>query len=301
MTAFREAPYAGPADLLAMCDLCITLRRHGLGAEHSGDLNWAATMHAQKNPQRDTRLWWDGTALAAWATWNPWGLSFALSHAQRENLALLRTLTRWGHDHAHALSAGSTAPAKFTVTCFASHEPHRRLLAELGFTATEEGSLIVNARSLAPPLPEPVLPAGVVVRPPDGEEELDRRAQLHVAVWTSSLLTPAGYRITRAAPGHDAGLDLVAVLPDGRFAAYCICWPEPASGSCEFEPVGCHPDHRRQGLARAVMQVAMQRARAMGLHTALVYCHDDTLPFYRALGFAPVDRTIDHHPPRDEP
>lgn len=301
MTAFREAPYAGAADLLAMGDLCITLRRHGLGAEHSGDLNWAACMHAQKNPQRDTRLWWDGAALAAWATWNPWGLTFALSHAQRENLALLRQLTDWGRAHVRTLSADGTPPATFTVTCFASHEPHRRLLAALGFTPSDEGSLIVNARSLADPLPEPVLPAGVVVRPPEGDEELDRRALLHVAVWTSSLLTPAGYRITRGAPGHDASLDLVAVLPDGRFAAYCLCWPEPASGTCEFEPVGTHPDHRRQGLAGAVMQVAMQRARAMGLHRALVYCHDDTLPFYRSLGFAPVDRTVDHVQPFGDP
>lgn len=301
MTAFREVPYAGPADLLAMGELCITLRRHGLGAEHSGDLNWAAFMHAEKQPQRDTRLWWDGTALAAWATWNPWGLTFALSHAQRENLALLRRLLDWGRDHANTLGRDAAKPVAFVATCFASHEPHRRLLADLGYTASEEGSLIVNARSLAAPLPDPVLPPGVVVRPPEGDEELDRRARLHVDVWSASRLTPEGYRITRNAPGFDAALDLVAVLPDGRFAAYCICWPERASGSCEFEPVGCHPDHRRQGLAAAVMQVAMQRARAMGLHTALVYCHDETLPFYRAMGFAPTDRTLDHHPPRDEP
>lgn len=69
--------------MLAMCDLSITLRKNGLGSEHSGDLNWAAYMHSQMNPQRDTRLWWDGAALAAWATWNKYGLTFALSYAQR--------------------------------------------------------------------------------------------------------------------------------------------------------------------------------------------------------------------------
>ena len=39
------------------------------------------------NPERDTRLWWDGAALAAWGTHNKYGLTFALSYAQRENLA----------------------------------------------------------------------------------------------------------------------------------------------------------------------------------------------------------------------
>jgi len=89
----HETQFSGPSDMLAMCDLTITLRKNALGTEHSGDLNWAAYMHAQMNPQRDTRLWWDGAALAAWATSNKYGLTFALSYAQRENLDLLRRIS----------------------------------------------------------------------------------------------------------------------------------------------------------------------------------------------------------------
>lgn len=289
---FQEAAFSGPADLVAMCDLSITLRRHGLGSEHSGDLNWAAHMHAQMKPQRDTRLWWDGAALAAWATHNRYGLTFALSYPQRENLALLQRVLDWGRGHLIALSAGGELPQAFSTGCFASHEPHARMLAGLGFVPREQGTLVVNARALSRPIPEPALPAGVVIRPPEGEQELDRRAVLHATVWQPSKVTPEGYRITRSAPGYDAALDLVAVMPDGSFGAYCICWPEAASGSCEFEPVGTHPDHRRQGLAGAVMFAAMRRARAMGLHTALVYCQEHNLPFYRSLGFEPVDRAV---------
>ena len=64
---------------------------------------------------------------------------------------------------------------------------------------------------------------------------------------------------------------LVALYgPEGSLGAYCICWPEKATGTCEFEPVGTHPDHRRKGLASAVMYAAMRRAREKGLRTALV-------------------------------
>ena len=294
---FHETQFSGPADLLAMCELSITLRKHGLGAEHSGDLNWAAYMHTQMNPARDTRLWWDGAALAAWATCNKYGLTFALSYAQRENLDLLRRILAWAKAHVQALSPDGGPPTEFSTGCFASHLPHAHMLAELGFTPSEEGALFVNARALAVPIPDLVLPAGVVIRPPEGEDELDRRAQLHATVWHPSKVTPAGYRITRRAPGYDATLDMVAVLPDGNLGAYCICWPEQATGTCEFEPVGTHPDHRRQGLASAVMYAAMRRARALGLHTALVYCKAENLAFYQSLGFTPVDRTVEYVKP----
>lgn len=294
---FYETQFSGPADLRAMCELSITLRKHGLGAEHSGDLNWAAYMHTQMNPQRDTRLWWDGATLAAWATTNKYGLTFALSYAQRENLALLQRILAWAKDHVRALSPDGVPPAEFSTGCFASHLPHAHMLAELGFTPREEGSLFVNARALAVPIPELALPAGVVIRPPAGEDELDRRALLHATVWHPSKVTPEGYRITRRAPGYDATLDMVAVLPDGSLGAYCICWPEAATGTCEFEPVGTHPDHRRQGLASAVMYAAMRRARAIGLRTALVYCKAENLAFYQSLGFNPIDRTVEYVKP----
>jgi GNAT superfamily N-acetyltransferase len=296
----HETQFSGPSDMLAMCDLSITLRKNGLGTEHSGDLNWAAYMHSQMNPQRDTRLWWDGAALAAWATWNKYGLTFALSYAQRENLDLLRRILAWAKGHVRAISPDGAPPEEFSTGCFASHLPHARMLAELGFTPRLEGSLFVNARSLAVPIPDLALPAGVVIRPPEGEHELDRRAQLHATVWHPSKVTPAGYRITRSAPGYDATLDMVAVLPEGSLGAYCICWPEEATGSCEFEPVGTHPDHRRKGLAGAVMYAAMRRAREIGLRTALVYCKEENLPFYQSLGFNPIDRAVEYVKPFED-
>jgi len=283
-----------------MCDLSITLRKNGLGTEHSGDLNWAAYMHSQMNPQRDTRLWWDGAALAAWATSNKYGLTFALSYAQRENMVLLRRILAWAKDHVRAISPDGVPPEEFSTGCFASHLPHARMLTELGFTPSQENSLVVNARLLSVPIPDLALPAGVVIRPPEGEHELDRRAQLHATVWHPSKVTPEGYRITRSAPGYDATLDMVAVMPEGSLGAYCICWPEEATGTCEFEPVGTHPDHRRKGLASAVMYAAMRRAREIGLRTALVYCKEKNLPFYQSLGFNPIDRTVEYVKPFED-
>lgn len=288
----HEAAFSGPSDMQAMCALCIELRQRGLGAEHTGDLNWAAYMHAQMNPQRDTRLWWRGGALAAWATWNKYGLTFALKHDEPAKLPLLQRMLAWAKALALSNPTGGGVPTEFVANSFASNVPQLRLLAELGFRPSPDGALLVNARSIADPLDDGPLPAGVVIRPPQGEAELDRRARLHADVWKPSKVTPEGYRITRGAPGYHANMDLVAVMPDGSLGAYCICWPEPATLSCEFEPVGTHPAHRRQGLASALMFAAMRRARRMGLQTALVYCEAKNLPFYQSLGFHPLDRAL---------
>ena len=196
-----------------------------------------------------------------------------------------------------AISPEGALLEEFRAGCFASHLPNVRMLAELGFTPSQKNALFVTMRSLSTPLPEIALPARVVIRPPEGARELDLRAQLHARVWHPSKVTPEGYRITRSAPGYDRTLDMVAVMPQGSLGAYCICWPEQSTSSCEFEPVGTHPDHRRKGLASAVMAGAMRRAQEIGLSSALVYCTEENLPFYQSLGFTPIDRTIEYVKP----
>jgi ribosomal protein S18 acetylase RimI-like enzyme len=49
--------------------------------------------------------------------------------------------------------------------------------------------------------------------------------------------------------------------PGGTTAASTIMWLDEANKTAEFEPVGTHPDYRRQGLARALMLHGMHRAR----------------------------------------
>ena len=78
-------------------------------------------------------------------------------------------------------------------------------------------------------------------------------------------------------PGYAPDLDLVAVAPDGRVAAFAILWLGPAvAGRREghFEPVGTRPEFRRRGLARALLLDGMRRLRAAGATHALVETED---------------------------
>ncbi len=138
-------------------------------------------------------------------------------------------------------------------------------------------------RSLDGPLPAPGPPAGFVVRGLAGEDDAAERAA------HQPELTTERYRAFMQAPGYDQDLDLVAVAPEARFGAYCICWMDPANGVGEFEPVGTRPELRRRGLARAVVLDGFRRMKARGAHTALVRFEGENVPARRSYGLVGCD------------
>ncbi|HEV2404889.1 MAG TPA: GNAT family N-acetyltransferase, partial [Ktedonobacterales bacterium] len=126
-----------------------------------------------------------------------------------------------------------------------------------------------------------------------GEDEWQRRVDTHREVYHPSRVTLEAYRRLRRAPYYRPDLDLVAVSPEGEFAAYCICWYDPATRVGEFEPVGTRAAYRRRGLGKALMFEGQRRLRALGAHTAIVLTNGDNIPaipLYQSAGFRIVDR-----------
>jgi ribosomal protein S18 acetylase RimI-like enzyme len=81
-------------------------------------------------------------------------------------------------------------------------------------------------------------------------------------------------------------LDCVVEAPDGRLAAYCLCWPDDENGVGEFEPVGTREEFRRLGLGAAVCTFALRRLHAEGLRAAIVYCvTPPACALYESIGF----------------
>jgi ribosomal protein S18 acetylase RimI-like enzyme len=128
--------------------------------------------------------------------------------------------------------------------------------------------------------------------------------ELHRAVWAPSRVTLDAYRRLRGVPGYRSELDLVAVAPNGDFAAYCICWLDAKNRTGEFEPVGASPDYRRQGAGRAVMLEGLRRLRDLGAETAIVYTSANNSPavaLYEAVGFRRYDEEHYYEKPFGEP
>ena len=69
-----------------------------------------------------------------------------------------------------------------------------------------------------------------------------------------------------------------------------------------FEVVGVGgvivaPGHRGQGLARVVVEAALERAAGIGPHFAMLFCRDGVAGLYRKLGFELVERPVRVHQP----
>ena len=90
--------------------------------------------------------------------------------------------------------------------------------------------------------------------------------------WSDEVLEPT--------PNENADLKVFAVQGDG-YCAHCGLW-YTEGGTAYVEPVVTVPQHRKQGLAKAVVYDACDRARKLGARRAIVLSDQE---FYYRIGF----------------
>jgi ribosomal protein S18 acetylase RimI-like enzyme len=136
----------------------------------------------------------------------------------------------------------------------------------------------------------PVLAEGYVLRTtrPEDRDDCCRIADILNAAFGRTFHTAEEYEsFTRLAPSFVADLDLVAVAPDGVFGAYVGVPYDDVNRRGIFEPVCTHPEHRRLGLAEALMREGLRRLREGGAADVIVDTGDMEAAnsLYQKLGF----------------
>lgn len=145
-----------------------------------------------------------------------------------------------------------------------------------GFVHQADSSLLLS-RSLLDPLPTVVLPRGYSIRPMEGAAEIEACVNLHRAAFGTEIMTADYRQSIMNSPDYIPEIDLLAVAPDGRLAAFCMCQIFPddnprAGGKKEgwTDPVGTHPNHRRMGLAKALITTGMHLLKERDVDMALL-------------------------------
>ena len=288
--------FSGEADIQAMMALARLAPGENL---HIIDLPYRLSSWALDHPGT-VGLWVNAEGqLLAWAVLQTpfWTLDCVCHPDSGESLH--RRVLAWADARALAVLDTPAGHPRWFVTVFSDQAGRLRDLEEAGFASQadvgeDSWSKVLLCRPAEMPVPGYSLPAGFEIRPLAGEQEVEAYVGLHRAVFGSRNMTAAWRARTLRCPEYQADLDLVAVAPDGRLAAFCVCWLDAnlAEGpGGQIEPLGVHPDLRNLGLGQAILSECLRRLSFRGANR--VYVETDqsrnvALGLYEALGFRPV-------------
>lgn len=178
-----------------------------------------------------------------------------------------------------------------TLWAHADDDVLNDLFARRGYAPTSVVEHQWRGHLSAPVETAPVAPGYVLRALGDGLELLERCYASGLAFHDgdaryaiANRSDPTWYRRIQEAPLYRRDLDVVAVAPDGAIAAFCTLWYDDATRSVYVEPLATVPEHRRKGLAQAVLTEGLRRAPRLGADVALVGGYDDAAnALYRAV------------------
>lgn len=178
---------------------------------------------------------------------------------------------------------------KALVFCFEYDLRRLRLLEARDYEPTDRWGVIRRLRPTVAGWPAPELADGYRLRTTRAQDDdHERLAALLNAAFGRDFHHAGETRGFQAhAPSFRRELDLVAVAPDGSFAAYAaVCW-DAENRHGIFEPVCTHPAHRQRGLARALMIEGLRRSRVLGARVVDVETGDmdPANALYRSIRF----------------
>ena len=261
-----------------MQELALAQRRDlGVRAPwHVGDITWGLVQHEGREDEWTIRVWRDGDRTVAWS-WLKGDRGLLEFDVRRDRLDLLDEIL--------------AEPDARTTVAFADDDEVLAALMRHGFTRegsdlNRHGSLMHFLARDLPEAPEPPrLPGGFTYRTVE-PEDLAERVAIHREVWEPSRVAESSFATVQASWPYRASLDCVVEAPDGRFAAYCLMWPDDENRVGELEPVGVREDFRRRGLGAAVCTFALRRLHEQGGRQAIVYCMNDVAcALYESIGF----------------
>jgi len=204
----------------------------------------------------------------------------------------------WAAEQLRAIARTTQKPVKLRVNARDSQAKKIAFLEQHGFTVVRH--FYRMTRSLMEPLPVPQLPAGYTVRSLAHDAVaawVEMFNQTFIDHWNFHPLTLEQRQRWLIEPDYDADLDLVAVAPDGTFAAFCFgsigAENNTRTGRKEgwIADLGTRRGFRQIGLGRAMLLSGLHQLKAKGIDTALLGVDAENpcgaLRLYESVGFRP--------------
>jgi len=169
---------------------------------------------------------------------------------------------------------------------FDSDEALNRVLAARGFVRKDDSAFGYLEYSFGE-IPKAALPDGYTLQSMAEENDIEKRREIFgrgfnhedPRDWPCAF----AYEELQRAPDYHKENDLVIVAPNGDYAACAIVWHDDVNKVGHLEPLGTHPEHRRKGLAKAILCEGIRRLQGLG--STWMPMENGGEPFYHAFGF----------------
>ena len=243
-------------------------------------------------------LWVDDKgALVAWAVLQTpfWTIDCTL-HPDAPS-SVHQSILAWADQRAGEVRGTSCGRPMWFIMVFSDQQQRIADLEAEGWAcqvnvAENPWSKVFMVRSVDINPAAPKLPTDFTIRPLAGPSEVAAYVTLHHAVFESESMTEAWRQRTLSQAAYRPDLDLVVVAPDGRLAAFCVCWFDalgPTGRPCgQIEPLGVHADFRGRGIGHAILEEGVQRLREHGAQDIMLETdsyRDNARSLYERAGF----------------
>ena len=292
--------YSGAKDLQSVLDLLVAVRPADRITDCPSIVDLREALALTK-VQDNTRLWFDAkdqiVGFAFVDQYNNLRLEFDLQAAHPDTQS---EMVSWGVECIKRAIQETGRSLTLGAGCRDDNVERIALLERHGFVMQEMRSLHM-ARSLNEPIPAPQVPEGFSVRHVTDQHAVETLVALHRAAFGTENMTVEERLAMMGVPEYDSELDLLAIAPDGRFAAYCMCSirqeENERTGRNEgyTNTIGTHPDFRRRGLAQALLLAGLHKLKQRGMDVAVLGTSDDNTAMQRtarAVGFRVQSTTL---------
>lgn len=319
-TRYKARSYAGETDLQPICELlnmCDAVDE--LDEGYATPEIWRMRIEEPGVDQaRDMRLWEDSQdRLVGYAAlWTrPGGDEpFADAHFSMRvepgtrNNGIEDEMMRWAGERVQEVAAQRNRPARL-LTGLHYRSPEyvayrQETLERHGFKPARYWFKM--ARDLMEPIAEPKLPEGYTLRHTEGAAEAIKWIEMFnlsfVDHWNHHEETPETHvHFLENDPNYRKEHDLVAIAPDGTWAAFCFCMIDPKDNEVKnrlegwIDILGTRRGFRKMGLGTAMLLAGMRKLKEDGMDTAVLGVDAENptgaLRLYEGVGFKKVSST----------
>ncbi len=204
-------------------------------------------------------------------------------------------IVRWIEVHCASQKPDPDGELKVSIVALEGNPTREAALREQGF---ERGPVygILRLRDVEAPITDYQPPEGYTIRSVQPETDFPRIAEIiRVVFGYSEWFTAEVLDKLSWASFYNSDLDLVMVAPDGSIVSFCTFRMDPMSRITELEPMGTHPDHRRRGLAKALLSEGFRRLRSYDPVLLYIGCAADTKEANRLYEVTGFREKYDYH------